>query len=293
MKFVVLIACHSSSESIYSTVKSLSSVHIPAGFDRVIVIENGDKPALDTSILSAVDKMPISCYFTKQKGKSTALNIAIEAYVPDDYFIIFTDDDIRFNPNWLIKYAKAFEREGRGHFFGSSLGVDYEETVDQALLASLPPSARGVDDSTYRKRPDRAFLGCNWASHKDDLMKAGLFNPNFGPGSKTGATGQEAEMQDRLRKLNLKPVLIEENLVWHYVPLEKCTIEWAMQRAERTGLERFRRKKGRGKWFFFNIVNILISGVRSIFGSKKEKYRFVISVIAMKSFFAQLFKYNR
>lgn len=290
MKFVVLIACHSESDSIYDTIKSLSTVNTPPEFDRIIIAENGESPKIDKVELSRIGKLPVHCFFTDQKGKSVALNVAINEHVPDGCFILFTDDDIRFNKSWLLNFSQAFKNHGRGYFYGSAFGVDYQHKIDPALLKALPPSAQGVSDGAFKKNPKRAFLGCNWAAHKDDIIKAGLFNPNFGPGSKTGATGQESEMQDRLRKIGLEPMLVENNPVWHAVPPEKSSIEWAKERASRTGKERFIRKKGRWKWFMNTLAKTLVFGVWSIVGNREKKYRFIIGKVSLVAFLRIFFQ---
>lgn len=290
MKFVVLIACHSDSESIYDTIKSLSTVTAPTEFDRVIIVENGDSSKLDKERVLKLSTLSVECIYTKQKGKSVALNVAIDNYIPDDYFILFTDDDIRFNESWLLNFSQAFKKHGRGYFYGSAFGVDYQHQIDPALLKALPPSAQGVSDGAFKKNPKRAFLGCNWAAHKDDIINAGLFNPNFGPGSKTGATGQESEMQDRLRKIGLEPMLVENNPVWHAVPPEKSSLEWAKERASKTGKERFIRKKGRWKWFMNTSAKTLVFGVWSMVGNREKKYRFIIGKVSLVAFLRCFFQ---
>lgn len=289
MKFVVLIACHSDSDSIYQTVDSLKSLTVPAECERAIVIENGVAKKLKSENWLSGPGLPVYHYFTNQTGKSNALNVAIKNYVPDDSYILFSDDDIRFSPDWLIKYAFSFTKHGRGYFYGASLGVDYETPIDPAILAVLPPSANGVSDTVFKDRPSRAFLGCNWGAHAEDIKMAGFFNPNFGPGSTTGATGQESEMQDRLRKLGLRPLLVESNTVWHKVPEEKSSLEWAKQRAIKTGKERFIRKNGRSRWFTMTTMRAISSGIMLFRGRKEDRYRFEISMTALKSFLSQFF----
>ena len=81
--------------------------------------------------------------------------------------------------------------------------------------------------STRQEREWHLYLGCNWAAFTGDLRAAGGFDANFGPGSPTGATGQEAEMQERLLARGVRQVDVPDALVWHYVPEERSTLRVA------------------------------------------------------------------
>ena len=66
----------------------------------------------------------------------------------------------------------------------------------------------------------------------------GGFDPRLGPGAHApgaGAnpTGQERELQLRLLQSGRKPVFVPDARVWHWVPAERCSPEWALERAAR------------------------------------------------------------
>src|SRR5690606_15592913 len=118
--------------------------------------------------------------------------------------VVFFDDDVRLDPAVLAHYATAAEGLDGGVFFGGSFGVDYEKPPPQWLLPLLPFSARGMD----LKSKDRLweYLGFNWAAFATDIRGLGGFDPNFGPGSPTGATGQETTMQHQMDEAGMRRI---------------------------------------------------------------------------------------
>ncbi|NNF57143.1 MAG: hypothetical protein HKN04_02780, partial [Rhodothermaceae bacterium] len=164
-----------------------------------------------------------------------ALNEALATV--EQGLVVFFDDDVRLSPGVLVAYAEAAaEYPEHGAYFGGPFGVDYEERPPEWLIPLLPWSARGLNLKTGPKAP--FYLGFNWAAFTSDIHKTGGFNPNYGPGSPIGAGGQETNMQRRMRDLHIEGVDVLDAHVWHYVPRQSCTPDWALQRAYRAGLTR-------------------------------------------------------
>lgn len=216
------------------TLDSLAACEKPTGYQRTIVVENGE-PGAAREIVSARDEEErIGYQHVDYANKSHALNEAI-AEIETGLIVMF-DDDVRLDRRILIEYAEAADARGEGVFFGGSFGVDYEETPPEWLRRLLPLSARGVD----LRAPEREwhlYLGFNWAVYAQDLHAAGGFDPNFGPGSPTGSTGQEANMQQRLLDAGLEAVDVPGAWCWHYVPRKRSTLAWVLKRKHRGGLQ--------------------------------------------------------
>ncbi len=113
--------------------------------------------------------------------------------------------------------------------------MDYEEPPLEWLTEFLPRSAKGwclVGSEVHR--PDW-FLGANWAAMVTDLRDVGGFDDGFGPGSVASVRGQETNMQARMRGIGLSPRYIPGAIVYHYVPKERCSLEWLLDRRRRDG----------------------------------------------------------
>jgi hypothetical protein len=126
-----------------------------------------------------------------------------------------------------------------------------------------------------------AFLGFNWAAFAKDIRAAGGFDPDRGPGSPTGSTGQETDMQRRLLAAGLGGIYVPDAKVWHYIAADRSTAAWALERNYRQGVEHGRQRFGDGPkiaglplWVHRRRVQVAARGTLvSLFGSEVAKFR--------------------
>ena len=261
-KITILLPTSGSLEKLERTLDSLSECELPSAYRETIVIENGPRVGAEAIIQRFSTRLPIRHVHFLPKGKSRALNYALKDIIKEPDFILFTDDDVRFNAKWIVKYQEALAKYDPGHYFGGAFGVDYEEAPSSDILPHLPESARGLSDDYYANSEVIWFLGFNWGAFSEDLCRVGLFNPLLGPGSSKKALGQESEMQMRMFRAGLKPIFVPQNYVWHYIPKNHLTQRWIFQRRISSGILRsyLLRKKP------FKLIHRLLVGFYDLFG---------------------------
>jgi len=238
-EFTVVIATAGRPTLLRRTLESLAACARPAGYAGTAVVENGGREGAEPIVADFATTLGARYVFVPQGNKSLALNRVMETLSPDG-FVFFTDDDVRFDPAVLMTYvdAAAADGGGAGRCFGGPTACDYEVQPPEWVRRHFPVSARGWEpDAAERASPNLSFLGFNWGAFVADLTAAGGFNPDRGPGAKNGATGQESEMQSRLRARGVRPVYLPQAWVWHYIPRERSTAEWAIDRAFRHGVQ--------------------------------------------------------
>jgi len=234
----LLIATAGRSDLLARTLQSIADCEIPAGLVSVMVIENGKPCGSEEICAQRYGDLDVQYRWSPVPNKSHALNVAMEE-IPDSALIIFSDDDIRFTSQTLVAYEAAARNAEPGQFFGGPFGCDYEVPPLPWVLPYLPLSAVGWQPSieSFDPRNER-FLGFNWAAFCHDIKRLGGFDPNFGPGSPTGATGQETNMQRRMHASGMQGRLVQDAFVYHFVPRNRCSIDWTVQRAWRNGISR-------------------------------------------------------
>ncbi|MEM7231298.1 MAG: glycosyltransferase [Planctomycetota bacterium] len=242
--FVVLIATAGRPTLLGRTLESIASCELPSNYRETIVIENGEQHGVEDVVKAAPSVLAARYLHDPVANKSSALNTALEFI--GDAFIFFADDDIRLAPETLVAYEKASRDHTSGFMYGGPTEVDYEDRPEEWLRQYLPASARGweLTDDSMLERP--CFLGFNWAAFRCDVVDAGGFDPNRGPGAPTMSTGQESEMQERLLAAGCKNVYVPEARVWHYVPKNRCSEEWLVKRSFRSGVSRGIQESGSG-----------------------------------------------
>ena len=171
-----------------------------------------------------------------EPNKCRALNEGIATL--RDELIFFCDDDVVVGRSTLAAYARVALAEDGGVFCGGPVTAEYEVPPPRWLLPYLPASARGwtpAETAKAEESPPR-FIGFNWAAFADDLRRAGGFDERLGPGLTTSVrVGDESEMQKRLLASGVRPVYVADAVVQHAVPAERCSLEWAAQRAYQIG----------------------------------------------------------
>jgi GT2 family glycosyltransferase len=241
MSFVVAIATSGRSTLLGRTLESLADCALPHGYGETVIVENGPRDGAETIVRSAPRRLNARYLHVPRPNKSAALNAVLETI--DDGLVFFTDDDVRFAPATLCAYASTANRTGPGHFFGGPTGVDYETPPPNWLREFLPISATGWEPKPHEQSGNEPigatmkYLGFNWAAFSRDLCDAGGFNPNHGPGSPTGGTGQESEMHRRLMAGGSKAIYVPDARVWHFVPRSRCSPEWTVERTFRNGVQ--------------------------------------------------------
>lgn len=231
-----LLATHGRPDLLKETLESLLSSS-PAILSKIVVVENGGDFG-SREIVERCNRDGRLIFTSISKAnKSLALNAGVE--LCDDGLIFLTDDDVIIQPDTLVAYQVASSIHGPGNYYGGRMEARYQSAPPDWLLPYLPSSARCWPTGD-RPEGDYWFCtGCNWAAYRQDLIAAGGFDAEFGPGSATGSTGQESNMQRRLRAdFGVRGVFVPDAVVSHQVPPEHCSPEWAVKRAHRSGIEK-------------------------------------------------------
>lgn len=234
----VLIAAAGQAALLERTLRSLAACERPPGFRETLVVENGPSSGIETLVKSFPREQRVRYLYVPEANKSHALNVAMTQL--DDGLIFFSDDDVRFDPQIIMAYARGSAGISSGEFYGGPLGVDYEGEPPPAWMKPyLPKTAKGWQMSVTKKTrvTDRTFLGPNWAAFLCDLWSVGGFEPRVGPGAPTGSTGQETEAQRVMLERGLRGYYLPDAKAWHFVRGKCLTRKWIIERGYRHGLE--------------------------------------------------------
>ena len=228
----VVICTHGRPTLLRRTLDSLTTVRMPEGFERVWVIENGSDSGARSVCESMQDKLPLSYECLPAKGKSRALQYALDKI--GNGLVVFTDDDVRFGKQFLEAYAEAAAAHGPEAVYGGPVFVDQEKPPPEWLVPNLPPSVVGWQRlDTDGPIEEACFLGANYGAFVERINRVGGFKAHLGIGSDGNPVGEEFEIQDRLLADGCRGVYVSRAEVWHYVPRERSTPKWTLQRHER------------------------------------------------------------
>jgi GT2 family glycosyltransferase len=236
VNLVVSIATSGRPDLLHRTLTSLGECKLPPGYSETIVVENGIRAGAEEVVKASRPELKVRYIHSQWANKSAAMNAALKTV--DDCLMFFTDDDVRFDPRILCHYSMIAGALGKRYYYGGPINVDYDAPPPRWLRQYLPYSAQGWKlNESEGCIGSTKFLGSNWAAFSENLRAAGGFNIDRGPGSHSGSTGDETEMQERLLSRGLKGVYLPKAYIWHYVPSNRCSPDWAIQRIHCHGIE--------------------------------------------------------
>lgn len=235
LRTIALIATHGRPTLLARTIESIGLDPDPGGPLEVVIVENGEAAGVRQICDETSIGYPLRYLYVAEPGKSNALNVAIRQ--SDAELVVMFDDDVVVAPGTVAAYRDAARRHGPGHFFGGPFDAEYEAPPPEWLVPHLPRSATGWSLGSNEQTvngPD--FIGVNWAVFRQDVLDAGGFSPHRGPNARFRTIGQEEEMQQRLLAGGAEGVYVPGARVRHFVPRERCNVEWALDRRYRSYL---------------------------------------------------------
>jgi GT2 family glycosyltransferase len=234
---VVLIAACGQPALLRRTLDSLAECDKPAGYQGVVVVENGSRSGLDGVVAEFGPQHGVKYLFSEPPNKSLALNRTLKAL--GEALVVFTDDDVCVPKGTLVAYANAAQN-GRGReFYGGPIVPDYEgEPPPTWLLRYLPRSAAGWKLDVAVKIPisQPEFIGPNFAAFAADVLRVGGFDIRLGPGRHMASPGEDTEIQERLLAHGVRGYYLPDAAMRHFVRSGAATPAFAIERAERNGI---------------------------------------------------------
>jgi glucosyl-dolichyl phosphate glucuronosyltransferase len=214
MKASVIISTFNRAESLSETLASIARSELPESFEwEVVVVDNNSNDQTPEVVERFSRLHPSRFRYLREPhpGKSQALNTAIDNVASE--ILVFTDDDVIVEPNWLANLTAALDEHqwvgasGRT-LLRTSLSIPNWLVIDDRhALAPLAIFDRGSEAIEISESP----FGNNMAYRKTMFEKYGYFRHDLGPsvGSKTPQKSEDSEFGVRVlaggEKLGYEP----------------------------------------------------------------------------------------
>lgn len=230
MRVTVAICTWNRAALLRATLEHMTALQVPPGTEwELLVVDNNSTDGTAGTIASFDSRLPIRRVFEPEPGLAHARNCAMREASGD--YILWTDDDVLVEPNWIAAYVAAFVRYPSAGFFGGVIrpwfpnvppewlrrGFDHVSSAYAAL--DLGPDVKSL--SVGRLTP----YGANMAFRLDE-QRAFPFDPSLGrrPGSLVG--GEEVDVFERMRSRAIEGWWIPDAVVRHFIPPERQTLRY-------------------------------------------------------------------
>lgn len=227
----VAICTWNRSRLLGQTLESFLHLRIPEGVSwELLVINNNCTDDTDQVVGQYLHRLPIKLCHEQRPGLSNARNHAIEQARGE--FILWTDDDVLVDPNWLMEILKTFDDYKADLLFGKVL--PWWETAPPRWFSPYSKNILVLVDlgSELEVLRDawKCGAGVNCAFRREALLRLGSFRADLGVCQDRGG-GEDIDMYRRAYAAGLRVVYTPAALVRHYIPAVRCRKNYHRRRA--------------------------------------------------------------
>jgi glycosyltransferase involved in cell wall biosynthesis len=270
MRISIAICTWNRCELLRQTLEQMTRMRVPADLAwEVIVVNNNATDATDAVIAGFTSRLPLRRCFEPMPGVSNARNRAVQEAKGD--YILWTDDDVLVDENWLVDFGRVTLRHPTAAVFGGPIDPWFPMEPDADLCEAfywLRMGFCGLDNNLPEGRMSQTLpvWGANFAIRRSAL--GGLrFNPALGPSpTAPGGGGDETTLIAALRERGEAIVWCPGMRVRHYVAPERMSQCYLEALAEVRGRQAVLAYSGEAgplwfsvpRWFWRNLVQVRV-----------------------------------
>jgi glucosyl-dolichyl phosphate glucuronosyltransferase len=211
------------------TLESMRALIIPAGIGwEVIVVNNNCTDRTDEIIAKHAGALPLRRLFEPNPGQSNARNCAVADAEGD--LLVWTDDDVIVDAEWLTHYVCAAQAFPRSAYFGGTVEPWFsirpprwiEENLDRLegfyAIRDLGRDVRLLKEGEF-------VFGANMAV-RTEIARRFPFDPNLGLTPKSEIRGDETEFQATLITAGYVGTWVGPAKVRHIIPATRLTRQY-------------------------------------------------------------------
>ena len=230
----ICICTYNRCESLKITLRSLAKQHEIPLLAEVLVVDNNSDDATRSVTDEFHTALPIRVVHEKKQGLSHARNRAVAESRGD--VLLFTDDDVVFDADWLSAYARACADFPAATFFGGRILPDWGGEKPRWLAGECLPLIDGVvvwyDHGTQTRlfTPNEPSpFGASFAVRRRLLEEVGGFRTDLGRAGASLGRGEETDFFLRAKQEAAEGVYVGRALCWHRIDRRRLKL-WALYR---------------------------------------------------------------
>lgn len=237
----VVFSTYNGATRLAETLSGFEAIKEPEGGWHLIVVDNASDDGSLEIIQSFEGRLPLTTLVEPRRGKNFAMNRIVEVVSPlvgANDIIVFTDDDITPDSDWLIKMQAAASAAPGYDMFGGGIRPGWpvhppkwlshlEEQYGVLFAATTTKSGPCAADALWG--PNMAFRRRVFdAGHRFDIR----VGPN---GREVYAMGSETEFVTRIERAGMTAWFVEDAMVRHRIRPQQIDRKWVMNRARNHG----------------------------------------------------------
>jgi glycosyltransferase involved in cell wall biosynthesis len=230
----VAICTFNRAASLRKTLASFAACRVPSGVEwELLVVDNGSTDGTREVVREFEDVLPLRYLFEPAQGLAYARNRAVTE-TPD--ILLFTDDDVRVETDWIAAYAAAAEAQPEAEYFGGRVKPLFEAGRPAWLRDENMDLLDGLFvnyDLGMKARPitpgDILPVGASMGFRRSCFDGKSLFRTDLGVRGRDMGRGEDTELLDRLRKSGRCGIYVAGALSRHEVAPERLGFRYAFR----------------------------------------------------------------
>jgi glycosyltransferase involved in cell wall biosynthesis len=204
---------------------------------EILIVDNADDALTKNTVDTFKERIPVKYFIEKKPGKNSAMNRIIPEI--KGTIVVFTDDDILADKEWLKNIWKGVKKWKNYSIFGGRILPSWPEGLSPPDFSGpLFINAYSVADWNLPEGPYNVgkVFGSNMVVRSDIFRQGWRFNEHVGPTQNSNyIMGSETEFLVRLNKSGYESVYLPDALVYHQIREEQLDEKWLLERAFRAG----------------------------------------------------------
>lgn len=235
----IIIPTYNRCEILKETLESfLSLKHNENNFSyEIIVVDNNSHDSTKNVVMNFNGKLPITYLHEPKQGKNNALNLAIRQAHGD--VLVFADDDVFPDKNWLSEIYLSSQRYPDGLVFGGKILPLFPKFTPEWMQNSYySPFVYAIHDPVQ----DEGFYhgsgtpgGANCWVRRSIFTAGHMYDNDIGPKGYGRISGSELEFFTRLLKQGVRPIYIPMAVVKHRIQHFQTTKKYLLKRSFASG----------------------------------------------------------
>jgi glycosyltransferase involved in cell wall biosynthesis len=224
MKISVAICTWNRAGLLDQTLAEMTRLRAPADVEwELLVVNNNCTDATDQVIAKYAGRLPLRRLLETKQGLSNARNCAVAAAAGE--LLIWTDDDVLVDEDWLEQYVTAARRWPGTAFFGGPIRPWFEGVPPRWLSRAWSVVAdayaiRDLGTETIALGGRAIPFGANYAV-RTDAQRRYLYDPTLGR-NKTGLLGgEEVSVLERMLAAGAEGRWVPGARVRHFIPVAR------------------------------------------------------------------------
>ena len=229
MRLTVGICTWNRAQLLEQTLISMRGLSIPSSVEwELLIVNNNSTDDTDKIIERYSKSLPIRGLVEPKPGKAHALNLA--AREARGEYILWTDDDVFVDKDWMVGYCEAFKRHPGATFFGGPIEPLFAGVLPPWLKRSWRQvggayALRELGEQPIRFSEQLLPYGANLALRASEQAKY-CYDTRLGPRPNSAIRGEEVALLQRMLADEHEGWWVPAAKVRHYIPESRQTMKY-------------------------------------------------------------------